>query len=254
MLEMGGCVERLRAVSEWGQVLGHTALFGAISYTGARLGRSEVSAWATHQWSVQCCDLLQMERTLIHGARLASAPQCIFVANHLSALDIILLGAFLRRDYRWLAKSSLFHTPIIGAHLRAAGHIPVHRAWSSERRAAFIARRVSEVVAEGADVLFFPEGTRSVDGALQPFRLGAFQSAVAEGLPIVPLVLTGTHEAMRKGDLRVRATRRRSSLTVLDPLYPPSEGDARRRASTLRDQTWAAMAAALAALPSLTEA
>lgn len=186
-----------------------------------------------------------MERTLIHGARLDSAPQCVFIANHLSALDIILLGAFIRRDFRWLAKGSLFKVPFVGGHLSAAGHIPVNRRGSKAARARVITQKISEAVEAGADILFFPEGTRSPSGALQPFRLGAFQAAVREGLPVVPLVIRGTHEALKRGDLRVHAARR-CSVTVLPSLAPDASiEDPKAQAVQLKERAYGAMSQAL---------
>ncbi len=234
-----------RATVNWGHAASRATLYGAISLTGGLVDH-RVSQWAMHRWCAGTANGLKIRRELRHGERLQTTPQCVLVANHLSTLDILVLGSYLRRDYRWLAKAELFKVPIMGWHLALAGHVPVHR---GERRGenADIARRIHKVVEDGASLLFFPEGTRSEDGQLKPFRIGAFMTAATEGLPVLPLVIRGTHELMEKGagDLAVDRSRR-CSVTVLEPLSPPAEGDPKDRADALMAATHAAMRAELA--------
>lgn len=173
-------------------------------------------------------------------------PQCVYVANHLSQLDILVLGAHLERDYRWLAKASLFRIPFLGWHLAQSGHVPVYRGEHRQKN-ELLAQRIHKVVEQGASLLFFPEGTRSPDGKLQRFRVGAFRTAVRESLPVVPLVLKGTHELFVRGarDLSVHADRE-CSVTVLPALHATAQGDEKHRAQVLRDATRAAFVAELA--------
>jgi len=172
-----------------------------------------------YRWCVGSANGLRIRRRLINEEKLQQAPQAILVANHLSSLDILVLGSFLRRDYRWLAKSSLFKVPFSGWYLRIAGHIPVYRSADPRKRNRVINERIKGAVSQGASLLFFPEGTRSDTGKLRPFRLGAFLASVREEIPILPLVVRGTHELMEKGakDLAIRSDRE-CSVTVLDPI------------------------------------
>jgi 1-acyl-sn-glycerol-3-phosphate acyltransferase len=178
-----------------------------------------------YRWCRDCANGLKINRRLFGSEHLDANPQAILVANHLSTLDILVLGGFLKRDYRWLAKSTLFKVPFSGWYLNLAGHIPVRRDLKSDERAMLVEQGISKVVEEGASVLFFPEGTRSENGQLKDFRIGAFMAAIRHDLPIIPLVLRGTHELMVKGakDLSIRADRS-CSVTALAPILPESAG------------------------------
>ena len=236
-------VSTLRATRNWGHVVGRLSVLVPISMAASRTpGQHWITGWAMRQWCAGSCNALRIDRTL-HGAeQLAGAPQCVFVANHLSPLDIIVLGSFIQRDYRWLAKAPLFNVPLLGWHLTAAGHIPVYRG-AQQPKNATLADRVHAVVEQDASLLFFPETTRSPDGTLQPFKMGAFMTAIAEGLPIVPLVIRGTHDLMAPGSrtLDIRADRA-CSMTVLAPIHASAHGDAAARANQLRDATRRAFA------------
>lgn len=232
----------LRATRNWGHVVGRLAVLVPISVAASRTpGQHWVTSWAMRQWCAGSCNGLGIQRELIHGERLARLPQCVFVANHLSQLDIIVLGSFLRRDYRWLAKAPLFKVPLLGWHLSAAGHIPVYRG-ADRHKNADLAERIHAVVEDGASLLFFPEATRSRDGHLKPFKIGAFMTAITEDLPVVPLVLRGTHDLMEPGsrDLNIRADRA-CSVSVLDAIHPLPGGEPKRRASLLRDAAYRAV-------------
>lgn len=237
----------LRATRNWGHVMGRLSVLVPISMAASRTpGQHWITGWAMRQWCAGSCDALRINRAL-HGAeRLAGAPQCVFVANHLSHLDIIVVGSFIQRDYRWLAKAPLFKMPLLGWHLTAAGQIPIYRG-TQRRKNADLPERVHAVVEQDASLLFFPEATRSRDGTLQPFKMGAFMTAIAEGLPVVPLVIRGTHDLLEPGsrDLNIRPDAQ-CSVTVLDPIDPVAHGDANARAGQLRDATQRAFVRELA--------
>ena len=229
-------------IHDWGHAGGRAALYGSISVgLGGLPGRGRsISAWCMHRWCKGTCDALGIERTVHHPERLANAPQAVMVANHLSTADIIVLGSILRSDYRWLAKAPLFNVPFTGWHLRFAGHVPVYRGEQRHRNSA-LARRIHKVVDEGASLLFFPEGTRSETGHLKEFRVGAFMAAVLEDLPVLPLVLKGTAQLMKKNAPHTDPDAdKRCSITVLPLVQPPKEGDDRERAEALQAQVWEA--------------
>jgi 1-acyl-sn-glycerol-3-phosphate acyltransferase len=135
---------------------------------------------------------------------------------------------------------------MLGGHLKASGHIPVYRG-AEKARNADIGDRIQAVVDEGASVLFFAEGTRSEDGTLQPFRSGAFMAAARGNLPVVPLVVDGTHRLMDRNTPYLRHdTGMHCSVTVLDPIYAPADvRDTRARADMLRYDAFVAMSAVL---------
>lgn len=238
-----------RAAYNWGQVASRAVVYGSIALTAGVATRNRpLLHWCMRRWCAGSSDGLGISRELCGADNLAAAPQAIIVANHLSSLDVLIIGGFLDRDYRWLAKSELFRVPFSGWYLSLAGHIKVHRGESARVRNRRIKEQVARAVGEGASVLYFPEGTRSRDGRLKPFQLGAFLAAVRNDLPVLPLVVRGTHELLEFGanDLAVKANRH-CSVTVLPPvpIGEAGEGTTIERATRLRDFVWHIYAEAL---------
>ncbi len=126
----------------------------------------------------------------------------IFVANHQSQYDIFVLDGFFPMDFRWLAKKELFRLPFFGWAMLLAGSIPVDR--SHGRQALKSLDEAAKRIAAGASVIIFPEGTRSPDGKLQPFKAGGMQLAIKSGVELVPMAISGTHEVLPKGKILSR--------------------------------------------------
>lgn len=237
----------LRAARNWWPVTSGAVKWGSIAVPVARvLGPNRLSRYCMYRWCVDTCNEMGIRRSLHNGHRLLTQPQCVYVANHQSLLDIIVLGCYLERDYRWVAKDAVFRVPFLGPHLRYSGHVPVYRGERASQENTKLPQRITGVVEEGADILFFPEGTRSRDSTLQPFRIGAFMTAVLNELPVVPLVVRGTGQLMVKGarDLSIDAEKE-CSVTVLEPIPEPPRvpgDDKKARAEALRDLVWRTMA------------
>ncbi|MFN3196838.1 MAG: lysophospholipid acyltransferase family protein [Bradymonadia bacterium] len=228
----------LQAAKDWGWVALPAVGFGTVSIMGALVTReNQVSQWCMHQWCKLACKGVGLKPRLVNGELLDSAPQAVLVSNHLSLLDILVLGAVVKRDYRWMAKEGVFKVPFLGWHLTAAGHIPVARGEKAKAENRQLPHLIHEVFEEGADVLIFPEGTRSPDGQIKDFRIGAFRTAVTENKPILPLVIRGTGGLMAKGRLEISEAHAREDITVtvLPPVWAPEEGDDKSRAEALRD-------------------
>jgi 1-acyl-sn-glycerol-3-phosphate acyltransferase len=131
-----------------------------------------------------------------------SAPY-IYMPNHQSNFDIPVLLGHLAVQFRWLAKVELFKIPIFGRAMRKAGYISIDR---NNRESAIKSLNVAaNQIKSGVSVLIFPEGTRSRDGKIRPFKKGGFVMAIESGVPIVPVVITGTRSIMTKGKFRVNA-------------------------------------------------
>ena len=131
-----------------------------------------------------------------------SAPY-IYMPNHQSNFDIPVLLGHLAVQFRWLAKVELFKIPIFGRAMRKAGYIRIDR---NNRESAIKSLNVAaNQIKSGVSVLIFPEGTRSRDGKIRPFKKGGFVMAIESGVPIVPVVITGTRSIMTKGKFRVNA-------------------------------------------------
>jgi len=138
--------------------------------------------------------LTGVERIQVNGSY-------VFASNHLSFADTPVMMANIPCQFRFLAKQSLFNVPFIGFHLRRGGHIPVPR--EDARAAVKAIQEAGRIVRERKiSVLLFPEGGRT-NGELRHFKEGAALIAIAAGVPIVPVALTGTREVMPMGSLRM---------------------------------------------------
>ena len=138
----------------------------------------------------------------------------ILMANHQSNFDIPVLLAHLPIQFRWLAKAELFRIPIFGRAMRSCGYISIDR---GNRESAFNSLAIAAAtVKNGTSVVVFPEGTRSVDGIIRPFKKGPFVLAVDAGVPIVPIVINGTWSIMPKNRLTINPSR--VTLDILPPV------------------------------------
>ncbi|CAM6065575.1 unnamed protein product [Sphagnum tenellum] len=120
----------------------------------------------------------------------------VYVANHQSFLDIYTLFQ-LGRPFKFISKTSNFLIPIIGWSMYLTGHVPLKR--MDKRSQMECLKTCLELVKQGVSVLFFPEGTRSVDGKMAAFKKGAFTVAAKGGVPVVPISLIGTGNLMPNG-------------------------------------------------------
>lgn len=120
----------------------------------------------------------------------------VYVSNHQSFLDIYPL-LILGRTFKFISKTSIFLFPIIGWAMYLLGTIPLKR--MDSRSQLDCLKRCIDLVKKGASVFFFPEGTRSKDGALGTFKKGAFSVAAKTGVPVVPITLIGTGSLMPVG-------------------------------------------------------
>ena len=141
-------------------------------------------------------------------------PTCayVFASNHQSMIDIPALFVALPAPLRFVVKAELRAVPFLGWYIAAMGMVFVDRA--GRRDAVKSMRRVPEILRAGQSVACFPEGTRSRDDAIGPFKGGSFAMAIEAGVPVVPVALIGTGAVLppqgfrvRPGVLRVRVGR-----------------------------------------------
>ena len=147
-------------------------------------------------------------------ANIDPAQSYVYMSNHQSNFDIPVLLACLPVQFRWLAKAELFKIPIFGRAMRGAGYVKIDR---FNQEAAFESlSEAAEKMKNGVSVMIFPEGTRSRDGNIRPFKKGGFVMAMDAGVPIVPIVLKGTWTIMDKSSLRINTGQ--VSLNIEPPI------------------------------------
>src|SRR6478735_5526355 len=137
----------------------------------------------------------------------------VVVSNHESFSDILLIS-HLPWEMKWLSKAEIMRIPFIGWCMKLAGDIPVWRGKVDSARNAMAT--ALDVLKTRVSVMIFPEGTRSPTEEMLPFKDGAFRLAIEAGVAVLPLVVTGTRDALAKHDWRMNPAR--ATVTVLEPI------------------------------------
>ena len=145
----------------------------------------------------------------------------IYMSNHTSNIDPPIVVPAVPRRSSVLVKKELFRVPILGRAMHLGHLVPVDR---SNREAAIASvERAAEVMRSGLNMTVFPEGTRSYDGRLLPFKKGPFHLAMETGFPVVPMTISGSHEVWPKG--RFGITAGTVTLHFHDPIDPKQFSD-----------------------------
>ena len=158
-------------------------------------------------------------RVEVKGLELTDPKQTyIFTPNHQSFIEVPLVVTFLKRNLAYLAKKELFKYPVWSHGIRLMGVVPVDR--SNTQAAVESARRATEKLRRGKSYAIYPEGTRSRDGRLLPFKKGAFMMAIDAGVPVVPVSISGSTKIMPKGQIKIFPSTVR--ITVHEPISTDS--------------------------------
>jgi 1-acyl-sn-glycerol-3-phosphate acyltransferase len=157
----------------------------------------------------------------------------VMVANHQSLLDILVLFR-LFTHFKWVSKIENFRVPCIGWNMRLNRYIPLRR--GDTRSIAEMMDTCAHTLEEGSPIMMFPEGTRSRDGRLRPFKHGAFTLAKRKNVPILPIVVEGTGNALPKAGLVLQG-RHPIRIRILPELAPDSwpEGDVEKLTEHVRE-------------------
>lgn len=223
-------IESLLRTTLTGQAVTATALVGALS---KRLGLPRIasanrvtqllgdlgSGFAGLEFDIEGAEHLQQRRP------------AIFVFNHQSMLDAMVLAHLLRRDVVPFCKQEMAEIPVLGSLLQQVETIFVDR--QAQNQSAVL-QQAQAVLASGRSLVIAPEGTRSTLGHIQPFKHGAFILARKAGVPIVPIVLHNVKDALPKGGFLIRPATIR--ISVLPPLEPAATGSVRDVCSNLESR------------------
>jgi 1-acyl-sn-glycerol-3-phosphate acyltransferase len=163
----------------------------------------KISLWLAH--AVWAPPLIFLTGSKVHvqgREKIDFSKAHVFVCNHQSALDIAVVFKVLPVGVRFIAKKELKNIPFLGWYMQAMGMIFIDR--KDPRKARESLRMTGKLMEKGANIAAFPEGTRSEDGRIQPFKKGVFVVAIQSGIPLVPIAIEGTRRVMPKNSLRVR--------------------------------------------------
>ena len=195
---------RLRSYLLWDPLIWfYTVLFGALSLLSSIFDKSgRIQHRFARVWSRMILGTIGV-RPLIAGLdKIDTSKAQVYVVNHLSALDIPLLYAYLPFQFRILAKKHLFRYPFMGWHLSRSGQIPV--VLESPKASVRSLNRAVSAIKEGNSLVVFPEGGRSRDGQLRPFMGGAFYSALRAQVDVIPIALVGTYEMLKMNTWHIK--------------------------------------------------
>jgi len=125
----------------------------------------------------------------------------IYMTNHQSYFDIFALLANVPVDFKFIVKQELMKLPFLGPAMRRAGYIGIER--KEPRKAIKSMNEAAEKIRGGSSVVMFPEGTRSANGRLLPFKKGGFKLALKSGCDIVPVSISNSYRIVPKGSLKI---------------------------------------------------
>ena len=182
------------AVSLYTIVLGTLSLLSTLVDRTGDTGHRCARVWT---WLILKTTGVQVRVTGLE--HLDRSRSYVLAANHQSTYDIPIVFTAFPMQLRIVAKDSLGRIPFLGWHLRRTGHLLVDR----RNPGSDIVAKMKRLVSQGHSLIVFPEGTRSVDGTIGPFKKGTFLVAIDAQLPVVPVSIRGSRHVMRKGRLMV---------------------------------------------------
>lgn len=176
--------------------------------------------YPAHYWSRIVCAMLLVRVKVKGRENIDPHTSYVFVANHQGAFDIWAIYGYLNHDFKWLMKKELEKIFLVGYACKRAGHIFV-----DDTKISGIRETIEESEKQlrgGMSLVIFPEGSRTFDGRMIPFKRGAFMLASEFKLPVVPITIDGAFKAMPR--TTYCATPTTITLTIHPPIYPGEKG------------------------------
>jgi 1-acyl-sn-glycerol-3-phosphate acyltransferase len=172
--------------------------------------------WVAHfLWSPILFKLYGITIELNHLKKLPNVP-AIYIANHSSQLDIVVVVRVIARGLFFVAKKELSKVPFLGQYMTVMGMIFVDR--GNRERAIQSMNEAARKVVAGKNLVTFPEGTRSRNEVFSTFKKGSFVIAQKSNIPIVPIVIKGASKALVKGSFIARSTT--IKVTIGEAIFP----------------------------------
>jgi len=179
-----------------------TAMFGSLAILVSFIDRrGDIVHYVSKMWSCMNLVLSGVSVSVAGLENIRKGQPYIIMSNHQSSLDIWALIRYTPLQLRWVMKIELRKVPIFGLSCERAGYIYVDRGDSQKAHESL--KIAGQKIRNGASIVFFPEGTRSRDGKLLPFKKGGFVIAVEAGVPILPVTITGSLPLLPRKSLKI---------------------------------------------------
>ncbi len=215
----------LLAMGFYTMVLGTLVILSSFFSSKGAIPNSITRLWA------RLILLTSRARVEVQGqGNIQPGQSVVFMANHVSYFDVPALMAKLPGQIRFLARKELLKVPIFGRALSRSRHIIVDH--SHPRKTLRDMGRALQMLRQGKSILVFPEGARSFDGRLQPFKKGGFALAIKSGVPIIPISIRGSRDVLPRGGWRIEPGRIR--IVVEKPIA--TEGYTRKDRDILMER------------------
>ena len=192
-------------------------------------------------WGTLFCRMLLLPLKVEGRGKLDKKASYVFVANHQGAMDIFLVYALLGHNFKWMMKKSLRMVPLVGEACYKADFIFVDR--SSPKGVKDTITNARDILKDGTSLMIFPEGSRTFNGRMIPFKNGAFFLADALQLPVVPITIDGSFDVLPRTRGVNFVNFHRMKLTIHDVILPQGQGPENIRA--ISQQSFAAINSAL---------
>jgi 1-acyl-sn-glycerol-3-phosphate acyltransferase len=192
-----------------------TYVWGAVSYVASFFdANGNLAHRCIRQWARTSLALARLRVHIEGQERINPQNTYIFMPNHASFLDTVLALAYIPCNFRNIIKEEVFSIPLLGLVLRRSGEIPIDRKnpWKALRSL----RRSADLLKRGISIVVFPEGTRSPNGEIQEFKPALFILAIRSRIPVVPVLIEGTFQALKRGSILLNPVPLK--LTFYDPI------------------------------------
>ena len=173
------------------------------------------------RWARVSIKLARLEVTVTGLERLDLSQTYVFMPNHASFLDVLLVFAFIPHNFRSIVKKEFFSIPLLGLTVKSSGQIPLDR--KHPRRGLQAIKNAVDLLRKGVSIVVFPEGTRSRDGKVHEFKTTLFVLPIRAKVSVVPVLIEGTFQALRRGSMLLKPAPTR--VTFLDPIPADSFSD-----------------------------
>jgi 1-acyl-sn-glycerol-3-phosphate acyltransferase len=195
--------------------------WGVVSYVASFF---DANGNLAHRCLTQCARTslaLAGLRVHVEGQeRLDPQGTYIFMPNHASFLDTLLAFAYIPYNFRNIIKEEVFSIPVLGLALRRSGQISLDR--ENPWKALKSLRQAADLLKGGVSIVVFPEGTRTPNGEIQEFKTALFILPIRSRIPVVPVLIEGTFQALKRGSILVNPVPLK--LTFYDPIPADSFG------------------------------